>query len=386
MIEYYEPFYVYGEGQLDIFRIDYAYKDQIEKVNFGFGTANNCHVNINCPEGDPYQTIKRGVCRIRMTLEEGTGWCSGSLINNTAEDGHPFVLSAYHCQLGFTPIYDLWRLDFNYESSTCDNPFNEPSFQSVLGVNELAGREQSDFLLLESMNSIPPNYLVYFNGWDRSDGAPDSSVLISHPSGDLKKVAIDYDPSIVFPTSINWNNGVTTPPNHHIRSQFDLGSFEVGSSGGMLFNEAHLVVGQLHGGIEGCTEAITYNGRFYQSWDSGQDSTENLDYWLDPLGTGVMTLGGYEPPLPSMATISGRVATEPGLGVGEVTVVLSGFLDQTVMTDSMGEYSFSDLPIGEFYQIQYFKDTARIDNGVTTVDNVFIQRHILGIEPFTSPY
>lgn len=386
VIEYYEPFFASGEGNLEIFRLDYAYQDAFEKVNFGFGTANNCHININCPEGDPYQTIKRGTCRIRMTLEEGTGWCSGSMLNNTAEDGRPFVLSAFHCQDGYTPIYDLWRFDFNYESSTCGDPFEEPSFQSVLGAVQRAGRETSDFLLLEITNPIPPSYLVYFNGWDRSGAAPDSSVLISHPSGDIKKIALDYSPNLVFPSSINWNNGVTTPPNHHIRAELTQGSFEVGSSGGPLFDQNDRVVGQLHGGIENCTESVLYCGRFFQSWDSGQDSTDRLDYWLDPLGTGQLTLDGYEPPLPTMAALSGQVRTETGQGVAGVTVVLSGFFDQTLETDTSGMYQFEDLPVDQFYQIQYFKDTARIDNGVTTIDNVFIQRHILGIDPFTSPY
>ena len=69
-----------------------------------------------------------------MVFQQGMGWCSGSLINNTRNDGTPYYLTAFHCQHGYTPYYHLWRFDFNYEAVGCDNPPSIPSFQPMIGA------------------------------------------------------------------------------------------------------------------------------------------------------------------------------------------------------------------------------------------------------------
>ena len=87
ILEYYEPFYVKGQGIIDISRIYHAYeKDFMQapqgdefSVHAGFGDALPCHVNANCDEGNDWQEHKRGVVRYLRVFDEGTGWCTGSL-------------------------------------------------------------------------------------------------------------------------------------------------------------------------------------------------------------------------------------------------------------------------------------------------------------------
>lgn len=57
----------------------------------------------------------------------------------------------------------------------------------------------------------------------------------------------------------------------------------------------------------------------------------------------------------------------------------------TQMTPSSGEYAFQDLGMYNDYMIQPTKDTEHT-NGVTTLDLVIIQKHILGIQQLASPY
>jgi hypothetical protein len=102
---------------LSIARIDLLPNDPV--ASLGFDDALPCQINVNCPEGAALRDQRRSVVRVLMVLKEGMGWCSGSLMNNTAKDGRPFILTAFHCQDGYTPEYDLWRFDFNYESPTC---------------------------------------------------------------------------------------------------------------------------------------------------------------------------------------------------------------------------------------------------------------------------
>jgi len=141
ILEYYEPAKVKGQGIIDISRVYYAYENDLEfklpdnvyKVKAGFGDALNCHTNVNCDEGADWQEHKRGVVRILRVFDEGMGWCSGSLINNTSQDETPYILSAYHCYDGFTPQLDVWRFDFSYEAPGCADVVAEPSYNSMLG-------------------------------------------------------------------------------------------------------------------------------------------------------------------------------------------------------------------------------------------------------------
>ncbi|MEM9824920.1 MAG: hypothetical protein AAF985_27805, partial [Bacteroidota bacterium] len=256
----------------DIERLFVAYNtDHIQppdtpfKTYDGFGDAMSCNVNINCPSGDNWQDHKRGIVRMLRIFDEGVGWCTGSLINNTNQDGTPYILSAFHCIAGFTPQLELWRFDFNYESVDCSNPVEEPDFQSLLGCLYRSGREQTDFLLLELEDEIPHQYDVYYNGWNRDNTfVPSMGTGIHHARGDIKKISLDNDPADIFQSSILWSNGVTTPPNHHFRFQLDEGTIEDGSSGSPIFDQNGWIVGQLHGGNASCATNIftTYYGRF----------------------------------------------------------------------------------------------------------------------------
>lgn len=87
----------------------------------------------------------------------------------------------------------------------------------------------------------------------------------------------------------------------------------------------------------------------------------------------------------SNVSISGQVVREDNVGIGSVTVHLSGSSTQTATTDSQGNYAFSPVPSGGTYTLTPQKD-INDKNGVNGGDLVAIQRHILGITPLGSPY
>jgi lysyl endopeptidase len=390
ILEYYLPAWQPTLPGFHIHRMDFGFDPSVldetlneNRLMFGFGASNGCHENAECPLGDEYPDARRSTCRVRLVVEEGTGWCSGVLVNNTAEDGTPYILTGYHCQDGFTPLYDMWRFDFNYQSVDCDDPANEPSFQSLLGCELRAGRQESDFLLVELFNPIPYSYNAHFSGWDWSGVAPDTGIHFHHPRADIKKVSADFNSISVFTAPLNWNNNVTTPANHHFEAILDEGSFELGSSGGPLFDAEQRVVGQLHGGILNCNNAVTYFGRFSMSWDQGTTPATRLKEWLDPGDTGVTTLDGFD--LPASGSIAGKVITEWGEGVAGVTVVLAGGAMDTVVTDTSGNYAFTDLAINQPYTVTFVKDTL-VENGVSTLDLVGIMLDILNVQLLPTPY
>ncbi len=86
--------------------------------------------------------------------------------------------------------------------------------------------------------------------------------------------------------------------------------------------------------------------------------------------------------------VAGQIATEEIKMIEdvEVNVMNSNSNEQSVqMTDNNGQYAFTSLPENASYIVTPKKDINYMD-GVSTLDLVLIQRHILNIESFTSPY
>ncbi len=268
----------------------------------GFGDAGSCEVHVNCIEGENWQNEKEGVARILVKQNLLTFWCTGSLINNTKNDGTPYFLTANHCgELSDSTDYAQWLFYFNFESLNCEQPLFEPELNSLSGSTLLAHAQAgtfqgSDFKLLLLKDDVPFEYKPYYNGWDRTEEASPLGVTIHHPQGDLKMISTYINPLV----STNYNNQNENPNGKYWKVHWDEtisghGVTEGGSSGSPIFNNEGNIVGALTGGGASCTflNEPDYYGKFSYSWESnGNDSTTQLSYWLDPTGTGTSKLSG----------------------------------------------------------------------------------------------
>ncbi len=84
----------------------------------------------------------------------------------------------------------------------------------------------------------------------------------------------------------------------------------------------------------------------------------------------------------------GIVETEEGNGISEAVVKVDALLPEfprSTLTNVNGAYAFEGSPEGVDYQISVTKDDL-YTNGVSTLDLVLIQRHILGFANLDSPY
>ncbi|MEN9333760.1 MAG: hypothetical protein RLY35_940 [Bacteroidota bacterium] len=248
-----------------------------------YGTSGACNNNINCPVGADWQVEKKAVALI---LDGGFAACTGTLVNNTANDGTPYFLTANHCYGATTTS---WVFVFNHESNGC-NGTTGPTNQTISGCVLRAKNAGSDFCLVE-LNSTPPaSYNVQYAGWDASDANTVSSVVgIHHPSGDIKKISFENDPV----TQGTWGGAQTWDV-----AQWDDGITEPGSSGSPLFDQNHRVIGQLFGGNSACSGSVENGqgdsyGRFGVSWDTGTTTATRLKEWLDPGNTGILVMDGY---------------------------------------------------------------------------------------------
>ena len=389
-LEYHEPVIFTGHPRISINKVLQKLRTGRSDGEFGFGASEDCHVNINCEQGNDYQDYKRGVVRIMLVLQRRTddaifaGFCSGSLVNNTAQDQTPYLLTAFHCILeGFDPLYDQWQFNFDYEGDGCDNPSAEPILKTIVGAEQVAGRQNPDFLLVKLSTTIPSSFSPYFAGWNRAaDAIPQNTAMIHHPCGDIKKITVDnQNTASISPRNLNWEE-YTSTPNSHFRVAADDGFSQIGASGSPLLGDDGLIYGQLHGGtinFEACEINELFYGRLATSWE-GNTAENRLSDWLDPTNSGVTTLEGLDP-FGHLANFIGFIQTPEGTGIGSATVVLEGIDSTTaVVTDEEGLF-ITQLPRTSSYRLTFSKNTDAL-NGVTTFDIVKIRRHILGIEPF----
>jgi hypothetical protein len=291
IVEYYVPAKnAELAASLNINTVTHGYRTANEFMLKAFGGSGSCNLNANCPEGAAWTNERNSVV---MLVSGSSGFCSGSLINNTLNDGKPYVLTADHCYSNPAS----WIFRFNWQSTGCANPASAPTFQSLSGAVLRARAAASDFCLVEITgglvgNTVPAAYGPYFPGWDKTGVTPTSAVGIHHPSGDIKKISFENQPliSTTFggsPANSHW--GVTS---------WDLGVTEGGSSGSPLFDQNHRIIGQLHGGASFCGASSLSDeyGKVSYSWNpAGSNSTNQLEIWLDPNTSGAAFVDGYDP-------------------------------------------------------------------------------------------
>ena len=289
IIEYFVPAN-HDKGLIQLNTVTHGYRTAGEFYEKAFGSSGACNFNVNCPQGAAWQQERNGVV---MLVSGNSGFCSGSLINNTLNNGKPYVLTANHCYSNPAS----WIFRFNWQSAGCNNPATEPTFQSLSGAVLRARASASDFCLVEIIGglqggTVPSAYTPYFNGWDNSGNTPTSAVGIHHPSGDIKKISIENDPLI------STTFGSCPPNSHWGITGWDEGVTEGGSSGSPIFDQNHRIVGQLHGGASACGAAVLSDeyGKISYSWTpANSDSTNQLKYWLDPNQSNATFVNGYDP-------------------------------------------------------------------------------------------
>jgi hypothetical protein len=250
----------------------------------GFPSA-PCHVGTACAAANAWQDQ---VSAVAMFLRPDGNGCTGTMVNNTAQDGKPYFYFANHC---YQPNTEEWVFYFNYESPTCSG--NEgPTVNTLSGATFRSAFFFDDFALAELNAPPPPSYNVFYAGWDRSGAAPQTGTVIHHPLYDVKKITFDNQPA----TSYTTVEGIQC-----WRTFWDNGIVEAVSSGSALFDQNKRIVGHMTEGAQDCTNAATvFTGcaKFSESWDGASPATRLRD-WLDPGNTGANTLNGFYPVEPA---------------------------------------------------------------------------------------
>lgn len=362
-IEYFEPADKAGEGRLEITKIVHGYRsmgaESLNKsVDDGLNQSGNCNMDVNCsiPAINTLKDINKKA--VAIMIVGGGSFCTGALINNTANNGTPYFLTANHCiEDPWTGQLDnpaFWSFRFNWisQNPVCATTANSTNmtgyYQTTSGAELKARRENSDFLLLEITANLPTTWNLTWAGWDRSTTVPSSTFGIHHPSGDIMKVCRDAN----SPVSDNSQGNVW------VIQDWDQGVTEGGSSGSPLFDNNGRIIGQLWGGEASCyvypngTTGTMDNddydeyGRLNASWNGDNTNTTRLKNWLDPGNTNAMTVDYLTSEMLStgdnLAMTNLQVYPNPSNGLftivgsnSEVTYVVYNILGQQVKSGTV---------------------------------------------------
>jgi PKD repeat protein len=342
-------------------RVMYDYRStgnpMIQKIN----ESETCEINVNCsPVGDAWQDEKRGVARILITDASGQGWCSGSLVNNTAQDCKPLFLTALHCGITTSAANsNLWKFYFRYESPSCTNPSTAGTLDDYFitgcvrkaNSNDNGGDTGSDFLLLQLGTAAneaatittlkTANFNAYWNGWDANNSAAAGGAGIHHPAGDIKKIStFSATPSSQTyggaAANTHWMFSWSANSNGH-------GVTEGGSSGSPVFKSNGRIFGTLTGGSSFCNQltAPDLYGKVSYHWTSNSTNANyRLKTFLDPGNTGALVLDGSSNPCSAptipIANFSGTPTTVAPAGTVSFSDLTSGSPTSWTWTISPG--------------------------------------------------
>jgi hypothetical protein len=277
-----------GDLKLKLTQIGYGYRGFSAPKN-GSGRSGSCNVDVVCPEGANWSNE---IPSVGVISTGGSTFCTGFLVNNTANDGTPYFMTAYHCGISSSAAPSL-VVYWNYENSTCRpvgssggaGDGSHADFNT--GSYFRAEYSTSDVTLVE-LDDDPSPFDVTYSGWDRTGVDATSAVAIHHPDVEEKRISFEYQSTA---TSSYLGTSVPGDGTHVWVDDWDLGTTEPGSSGSPLFDQNHRVIGQLHGGYAACgNDDSDWYGKFSVSWTGGGTASTRLSDWLDPTGSGATTV------------------------------------------------------------------------------------------------
>jgi hypothetical protein len=303
IVEYIEPAGAAFRGRLTVGEVNHGYRSLTGYEPGGDRNEYLCMASPDC-FGEDSEYAETGRSVVLLTID-GVTACTGVMVNNTLNDGKPYLLTASHClNKDFSvanPDYEAVAgrivCFFNYTSPTCDTLIRGTEEMSVSSAYYRAVNEKNDIALLELAEAPPAYYRPYYAGWtiEENGGAPPYAG-IHHPRASVKRINI-YDGNLALRT-FNIPQTTFTSNAHWNVPLWNEGSTDAGSSGSPLFDASHRLTGYLSGGRSTCASPVDdYYGAFFKAWNpqADADAGKQLKIWLNPSNRERLTLDGLDP-------------------------------------------------------------------------------------------
>jgi lysyl endopeptidase len=234
----------------------------------------SCEVDASC-YGD---AEKYAVGRILFN-DGGMYVCTGTLLNNRAQDYTPYFLTANHC-VNSQAVAQTVEVFWFYQTTSCNSGILRSWVHSPPGANLLATQSANDFSLLRLWNNAPGG--AVFGGWTSVAQPIGTSVFgLHHPgtyipptvdsylrraTGSISTTAGCQASGLVNGYGVGWTSGTAEP----------------GSSGSGLWNSSHYLVGVLSCGpvTATCTSSPLYS-KFASFYPYIQQYINSMVRWTE---------------------------------------------------------------------------------------------------------
>ena len=250
-VEYFNPDPAAGAtpSPFQVSEVSHIFRDPLAKET-AQAAAGSCNREVT----SEWATVAKSVGLLQFTKGPDEYLCTGTLLNNAANDFKPYLLTANHC---FSAPWEAQSLRVYWNYNTGDVP--APGTPYTDGAHVLATDPASDFTFVLLYGAVPAG--LFFSGWDAAAPPLSSAVTgLHHPEGSHKRIASGSTvahgtvglpgPSQNY-TGVRWNSGITEP----------------GSSGSGIWTgtpSGAKLVGTLTGGAAACDNpsGLDYYGSF----------------------------------------------------------------------------------------------------------------------------
>lgn len=240
-----------------------------------------CAIDAVCATPATFSPIGEAMSAVAVLIFEISGGmfgqCTGTLLNDTAEDGAPYLLTANHCistQAEASSLTAYW----DYHAPTCGGAV--PSLGSVptsSGATLLANSATSDFSFLR-LEAVPPGRA--YMGWNGSSSAVAKGTTLFRVSCPASQTDVDtvlQQQLSQYATPLPTSGCLGT---NFVNSTKTSGYAFEGSSGSATMLANGQVVGQLYGTCANITNPCTQpdntiDGAFSVTYPS-------VAQWLSP--------------------------------------------------------------------------------------------------------
>lgn len=302
IVEYQEPVNAAFKGEIEIGEVNHDFRG-IFRATEPRDPQQKCHPNIICYPED----IEAG-SGVLLLIINGTTLCTGSLVNNSAEEGTPYLLTSTHClnddysaEFLVNRKYDLVAGSiiafFNYNSPVCSTDIRGPLQMTMASADSVLISEKHDISLLRLKQTPPKAYQPYFLGWNAVSSPLGSFHGVHHPNGGIKKVAIDEGPLTITSFDVPKYN-MESNAHWEVRA-WEVAATEGGSSGSPLLDGDKRILGTLTGGLSMCSSprGPDVYASLYKFWNvtGSIENPNSISDYLDPLNMELTQLGGFNP-------------------------------------------------------------------------------------------
>ncbi len=352
----------------------------------------------NCKEdvSDNLMSIIVGNSPIVVTSPNGgEDWvaCGDSLITWTSIGTSGFFDIEYSVNGGAT-----WTsIVTNYATATNEYLWSLPAVNEnqvlirVTDANDLTRTDMSDgfFSLIPVVpaNITASGPLTFCNG---------STVTLtsSSPTGNLWSPNGETTQSIVVSTTGTYSVQVTSGGCSATSSDVDVVVNPIPNTP-ITGGDSQVAVGATINLTASTIAGATYSWTGPSGFTSNQQNPTITNADLTNSGTYSVTVevngcsslpNTWDVTVGNTAAVAGSIYTESGSQVLGVSVTATGFSTQTTITPNDGSYELF-LENNEAYSVLPSKNNDVVtSNGVTTLDLILMQRHILSVDPLNSPY